>query len=170
MHGLQFSDKVKQLPRLTPIWAHGAVLAGVRLSESGNPTVLAPGVKCGECLKCVECKWKESGAAGGGSARRELVAIRLIGGGVVIDPGISPLPGADHPPEQDAPAVCSSRRSRCRHPLVCDRRTIASSTRLSYSRLSEARSPRQMAGSRPNDQRRMETSLTFIIADSTINR
>ena len=43
MHGLQFSDKVKQLPRLTPIWAHGAVLAGVRLSESGNPTVLAPG-------------------------------------------------------------------------------------------------------------------------------
>ena len=92
MHGLQFSDKVKQLPRLTPIWAHGAVLAGVRLSESGNLTVLAPGVKCGECLKCVECKWKESGAAGGGSARRELVAIRLIGGGVVIDPGISPLP------------------------------------------------------------------------------
>ena len=91
MHGLQFSDKVKQLPRLTPIWAHGAVLAGFRLSESGNPTVLAPGVKCGECLKCVECKWKESGAAGGGSARRELVAIRLIGGGVVIDPGISPL-------------------------------------------------------------------------------
>ena len=126
-------------------------------------------------MKCVECKWKESGAAGGGSARRELVAIRLIGGGVVIDPGISPLliihriaPRA----EQDAPAVCSSRRSRCRHPLVCDRRTIASSTRLSYSRLSEARSPRQMAGSRPNDQRRMETSLTFIIAtlDSTINR
>ena len=92
MHGLQFSDKVKQLPRLTPIWAHEAVLAGVRLSESGNPTVLAPGVKCGECLKCVECKWKESGAAGGGSARRELVAIRLIGGGVVIDPGISPHP------------------------------------------------------------------------------
>ena len=131
MHGLQFSDKVKQLPRLTPIWAHGAVLAGVRLSESGNPTVLAPGVKCGECLKCVECKWKESGAAAGGSARRELAAIRLIGGGVVIDPGISPLPGADHPPEQDAPAVCSSRRSRCRHPLVCDRRTIASSTRRS---------------------------------------
>ena len=125
------------------------------------------------CRVQVEGKWCSSSWW---RARRELVAIRLIGGGVVIDPGISPLPPLliihriAPRAEQDAPAVCSSRRSRCRHPLVCDRRTIDSSTRLSYSRLSEARSPRQMAGSRPNDQRRMETSLTFIIADSTINR
>ena len=152
-------------------------------------------VSSGSLTHCQAEMWKmsemcrirvEAGAAvgeGETGISRDLIG----GGGVVIDPGISPpatLPYSpihcitDHIPlyctgsttqwrkvqssrmlrlfAQAAAAVILSCVTDARSPLPRDVQATAA-----YSPLSEARSPRQMAARRPNDQRRMETSLSL---------
>ena len=133
------------------------------------------------------CRIRVEAGAAVGEGETGISRDLIGGGGVVIDPGISPpatLPYSpihcitDHIPlyctgsttqwrkvqssrmlrlfAQAAAAVILSCVTDARSPLPRDVQATAA-----YSPLSEARSPRQMAARRPNDQRRMETSLSL---------